>query len=92
VLLSAILAANPSLHGILFDQPRVLANGRDILQAGAIAERCQVLAGDFFKSVPLGADAYLLKSVIIDLDDVKAATILTNCRTARRHRSLIVPL
>ncbi len=84
VLLSAILAANPSLHGILFDQPRVLADGRDRLQVGAIAERCQVLAGDFFKSVPPGADAYLLKSVITDWDDVQAATILTKCRTAMR--------
>ncbi|MFV2179056.1 methyltransferase [Actinomadura sp. LOL_016] len=38
--------------------------------------------GDFFASVPPGADAYLLKSVLHDWDDERAAAILRNCRVA----------
>jgi hypothetical protein len=52
-----------------------------VAEAG-LAERCQVLAGDFFESVPQGADAYLLKHVIHDWDDAKAAAILRSCRRA----------
>jgi hypothetical protein len=40
------------------------------------------MAGDFFESVPPGADAYILKSVIHDWDDEQAGRILVNCRRA----------
>jgi hypothetical protein len=38
------------------------------------------VAGDFFTSVPEGADCYLTKSVIHDWDDDRAATILASIR------------
>jgi SAM-dependent methyltransferase len=44
--------------------------------------RCRVVAGDFFESVPEGADAYLLKHGIHDWDDEKSVAILRNCRRA----------
>jgi hypothetical protein len=44
--------------------------------------RCECVAGDFFESVPAGADAYLLKSIVHDLDDARSVTILRNCRAA----------
>jgi SAM-dependent methyltransferase len=47
-----------------------------------VADRCQVLAGDFFDEVPAGADACLLKHVIHDWDDERAAAILRNCHRA----------
>jgi hypothetical protein len=40
------------------------------------------VAGDFFESVPDGADAYLLKSVVHDWDDDHAGRILAACRRA----------
>jgi hypothetical protein len=40
------------------------------------------LAGDFFTSVPEGSDVYIMKKVIHDWDDGRAATILDNCRRA----------
>ena len=40
------------------------------------------MAGDFFKFVPSGASAYILKSVIHDWDDKHALEILRHCRTA----------
>jgi O-methyltransferase domain len=38
------------------------------------------VAGDFFNTVPAGADTYVLKLVLHDWDDVRAARILHNIR------------
>jgi hypothetical protein len=82
VLLAAILAANPSLRGILFDQPHVVGNVGALLERAGVADRCEVVGGSFFEAVPTGADAYLLKSVIHDWDDETAIEILRACRAA----------
>jgi hypothetical protein len=60
-LLRDILAVTPKLLGVLFDRPEVVARASTVLM-GDIAARCQVLGGNFFDSVPEGADAYLLKA------------------------------
>lgn len=45
-------------------------------------DRCAVVGGTFFESVPAGGDAYLLKYVIHDWDDERGAAILRRCREA----------
>jgi SAM-dependent methyltransferase len=80
-LLRGILVANPKAHGVLFDYPSVVA-GANGLRTGEVANRCEVVGGDFFTSVPEGGDAYLLKTVIHDWDDDEAVKILRNCRRA----------
>ena len=82
VLLAAILAANPELRGILFDQPHVLTGARDLLERAGVADRCEVVSGNFFEVVPSGANAYLLKSVVHDWDDTATVKILRACRIA----------
>ncbi|MGW7683759.1 methyltransferase [Kribbella sp. NPDC054772] len=72
-LLSGILERYPTIHGVLFDQPDVVA--------GADTEQFQVIGGDFFDSVPAG-DALVLKSVIHDWADAESIEILRNCRRA----------
>jgi SAM-dependent methyltransferase len=79
-LLIGILKANPGLRGIVFDQPHVAERARENLRAEGFADRCRVVAGSFFDSVPTGADAYLLKHVIHDWNDERAAAILENVR------------
>lgn len=79
-LLAAILRAVPGLHGVLFDQPAGLESAATTLAAADVADRCTVVTGSFFESVPEGADAYLLKSVIHDWDDDHSVEILANCR------------
>ena len=81
-LVAAILAGTPTLRGVVFDLPSGNAEAPRQLAAAGVAERCRVIAGDFFHSVPSGADAYILKSVIHDWDDERSVTILRNCRTA----------
>ena len=80
--LIGILKANPGLSGMIFDQPHTAERaGRQIAAAG-LADRCQVVGGSFFKYVPGGADACILKDVLIDWDDEQAISILKNCRAA----------
>ncbi|HEX2173793.1 MAG TPA: methyltransferase, partial [Dehalococcoidia bacterium] len=54
LLLATILSANPALRGILFDQPHVVATAAPILERSGMADRCRVVGGDFFDSVPSG--------------------------------------
>ena len=82
VLLAAILAVNANLHGVLFDQPHVVTGAKDLLERASVADRCEVVAGSFFESVPGGADAHLLKSIVHDWDDTTTVKILRACRAA----------
>jgi hypothetical protein len=79
VLLSEILVAYPDARGVLFDQPNVIARAAAPSAAG-VADRVELVAGDFFKSVPASGDAYLLKLIIHDWDDAKCGTILKKIR------------
>jgi SAM-dependent methyltransferase len=80
-LLVAILTANPRVHGVLYDLPGVVA-GASV--PSIVADRLEIVAGDFFEGVPAGADAYLLKGIIHDWNDASAGAILKNCRRAIR--------
>jgi SAM-dependent methyltransferase len=74
-----ILKAYPQMHGVVFDQPHVVSGAPPILEAAGVADRCEVIAGDFFGDLPK-ADGYLLKSIIHDWDDYDAVRILQNVR------------
>ncbi len=45
-------------------------------------ERVEVVGGDFFASVPAGADGYLMKYIPHDWDDERCLQILRHCRGA----------
>jgi hypothetical protein len=81
-LLAAILAANPNARGVLFDLPHVIAMARQTFEKTGVAERCELVSGDFFAAVPAGGDIYMLKKVIHDWDDAQAPAILRTCRAA----------
>ena len=81
-LLAAILRAAPGARGILFDLPRVIATARPGIAAQGLADRCELVAGDFFEAVPEGADLHLLQQVVHNWDDAEAARLLGNCHRA----------
>ena len=81
-LLTGILQAYPALRGILFDQPHVVDQAAPVLDAAGVADRCTVVAGDFFEGLPPGGDAYLLRRIIHDWDDAESVAILRQCRRA----------
>jgi hypothetical protein len=81
-LLAAVLNAYPSIRGTLFDLPHVVSGAVDELRTGTLAERCDIIGGDAFASVPEGRDLYLMRAVIHDWDDDDAVAILQVCRQA----------
>jgi hypothetical protein len=81
-LVAGLLAANPAMRGVLFDQPHVVAQAAPLLSEAAVADRCEVVGGNFFESVPAGADAYILKAILHDWEDDQAIAILRVCREA----------
>ena len=91
-LLAEILRKHGHLHGVLLETPTVAARAEALLDAIEIADRSEVLAGDFFEQVPERADCYLLANVLHDWDDARATKILRNCRQsmARAGRVLII--
>jgi hypothetical protein len=87
-LLAALLARYPDMHGVLFDQPHVVAHAGEVL--GPNQARCTVVAGNFFESVPEGGDAYVLKWIIHDWEDPESVAILRNCRAAMGPASALL--
>lgn len=75
-LLSIILAAYPKMRGILFDLPHAVEGGQTTIAEAGLGNRCEVVSGDFFRSVPTGGDAYILSRVIHDWADERAVAIL----------------
>jgi hypothetical protein len=82
LLLATILQRFPSLEGVLFDLPEVIAGAKNALATYGLDGRCKIIGGDFFQAVPAGADAYMLKHIIHDWDDERALAILRNIRKA----------
>jgi hypothetical protein len=90
-LLAAILKAHPKVHGVLADMPHVLDRARERgFLGGELELRSELQPCDFFREVPSGSRAYVMKSVIHDWDDERARQILVNCRRAS-HASRHTP-
>ena len=83
-LLAAIAEANPRLRGTVYDQPHVVPGAASRFAAAGLSDRLGVQGGNFFESVPAGADAYLMKLIIHDWDEPRATTILRNVHAAAR--------
>lgn len=86
-LLLSVLRANPTLKGILFDQPQILPRNR----LGELGDdsRWETCAGSFFESCPT-ADFYLLKYITMDWPDEPASRILRSCRNAMHPDSTLL--
>ncbi len=90
MLLEAMLKRHPEIKGILFDLPAVVERARSFISDSGLSDRCRIEGGDFFSSVPAGADAYILQHIIHDWEDQDAITILRNCREAMRSDSRVL--
>lgn len=82
LVLTSILEKNPKMKGILVEMSHVCEGARVRIDKLSCAGRCEIVVGDFFKSLPTGADAIIMKHIIHDWDDDKAVTILKNCYRA----------
>jgi hypothetical protein len=78
-----ILDAHQGCRGILFDRP-------DVMKSAISHDRLEWISGDFFRSVPSGANAYLLRMIIHDWPEPDALRILSTVRTAMTQSSRLL--
>jgi hypothetical protein len=79
LLLATILARNPRMKGILYDESHVVEGAKNG-PLKPVMERCTLASGDMFSSVPAAADAYIMKHIIHDWPDESCIKILKACR------------
>jgi hypothetical protein len=60
------------------------------VRLAGLTDRCDIVGGDFFASVPSGMDTYLLKSIVHDWLDEQAIAILRVCRSAMKPTSKVL--
>jgi len=81
-MLATILAHHAGPRGILFDRPHVVRDAPTLLDAKGVRDRVTIEPGDFFKGVPVGADAYILSHIIHDWNEDQCLAILGHVRKA----------
>ncbi len=91
-LLAAIVGAHPRMHGVLFDLPEVVAKASPVLTAAGVADRIEVVGGDFFAAVPEGCDRYVLQAIVHDWDDDSCVRFLSRCREAMAEGARVLVL
>jgi len=84
-LIQAILAATPTVKGVLFDQPQVVEEAQVMS-----SDRLHIISGDFFHDPLPEADAYILMEVIHDWDDDASGKILAAVRRAARPNAKLL--
>lgn len=89
-LLSQVLKANPKMKGILFDVPAVIAGAAALLEKEGVAARVETASGNFFESVPAGADAYMMKHIIHDWNDEDSTRILRNINAVMKPEGRVL--
>jgi hypothetical protein len=91
-VLTAVLQRYPDVRGVLFDVPGVVERAKAGLRAAGLTDRCRVIGGDFFASIPGGADVLLMRHILHDWDDDGALKILRNAHRAldRQGKLLVV--
>jgi hypothetical protein len=89
-MLATILGSCPGAKGVLFDMPHNADGAAALIQVRGMAERIRFESGNFFESVPSGADVYMMSHIIHDWSEEQCLTILRNCRAAMGPKSRLL--
>lgn len=81
-LVTSILRQRPDVHAVVFDQENTLRGAEHTVAEAGVADRVDLVAGDFFETVPTGGDMYILSRILHDWNDDAATAILRNIRRA----------
>ena len=90
LLLATVLGRNKTMRGVLFDLPHVAAGAGATFTRAGVTGRVRIESGDFFKELPSGTDAIIMKHIIHDWDDDSATRILQTCRRALGPRGKVL--
>jgi len=90
LLLATVLRSHKAMRGVLIDLPRVAAGATATFARAGITGRVRIESGDFFKELPSGADAIIMKHILHDWDDDSATRILQTCHRALGPRGKVL--
>jgi predicted O-methyltransferase YrrM len=79
-LVAAVLSRYLEMKGVVFDLPTVVAGAADVLTEAGVADRAEMVGGDYLRAVPAQGDAYTISHVLHQLSDAEAVTVLANIR------------
>lgn len=89
--LTTVLDTAENVKGVVFDEEYVIAETEKAIINSGHSGKCTTEAGNFFESVPAGADGYILKHILHDWNDEDSLRILNNCaRAMDPHSRLLV--
>jgi hypothetical protein len=89
-LIQAVLTANPKPLGIVFDVLAAVREAAASLARAGLTDRCKLVEGNFFESVPAGGDAYILSRILHDWHDEHSIDILNTTRRAMTAGSTLL--
>ena len=90
LLVASVLRRHKMMRGVLFDLPHVTAGAEATFTRAGITGRVRIETGDFFRELPLGADAIIMKHILHDWDDDSATRILQACHRALGPRGKVL--
>jgi hypothetical protein len=90
LLLATVLRRHKKMRGVLFHLPHVAAGASAMFTRAGITGRVRIDSGDFFKQLPSGADAIIMKHILHDWDDDSATQILQVCHRALGTRGKVL--
>ncbi|NJP07667.1 MAG: methyltransferase [Chloroflexaceae bacterium] len=89
-LMVKLLQANPNIRGTLYDYPHVAEEAKQFIASSDVADRCEVVSGDVFQSIPPGGDVYIFSWVFAGYNDEQAAQALRVCRETMPAQSRLL--
>jgi hypothetical protein len=76
LLLASILKKYQKPTGILFDLPAEVQKSSEIFRKYGVSDRITTVQGNFFESIPIRADVYILKNILHNWNDEMCIRIL----------------
>jgi S-adenosylmethionine:diacylglycerol 3-amino-3-carboxypropyl transferase len=84
LVLAITLAKHPAMREILFELPPVIESASNFLRIQGVVDRVELKGGNYFETVPAGADAYLLHNILHWRSDEDCLRILKAVHAAAR--------
>jgi precorrin-6B methylase 2 len=81
-LLCHVLTKYDRLKGTLFDSEHVVERATVNIESYGLKDRINIVGGNFFQSIPEGANLYIMKHIIHDWNDIDSIKILKNINKA----------
>ncbi|RWS25394.1 methyltransferase-like protein [Leptotrombidium deliense] len=86
----ALILKTVNAKGTVFDLQYAIDVAKNNSEIIALGNRCELVVGDFFKSVPGDGDCYIMKSTLADWFDENAVKILNNIAIEMKTNSKLL--